>query len=109
MPYSNFWMETDRCGGCKAIEQREIYLHSPHQEKGCEMSAWNLPLGVSLKDVDPPEVDCPACDGTALCDECLGDGKRGFTDDTACKKCGGSGECRKCSGTGNVLKSEIED
>lgn len=54
----------------------------------------NLPPGVTLKDVDPPTVTCPECEG----------GRAGFFIPVfvgekmiaiLCPRCGGTGEIRK--------------
>ena len=49
----------------------------------------------AMVNTDPaPVPDCPACDGSGDCPECLG----GHFDD--CEVCEGEGTCPECDGTG---------
>jgi RecJ-like exonuclease len=55
-----------------------------------------------------PEIDCPVCDGTGICDSCHGKWPNNVIDFdtglpiTVCPNCHGSGKCPDCDGTGKL-------
>lgn len=48
------------------------------------------------------KTTCSDCDGTGVCQDCHGDGKKQAYDNRGTCSCGGSGRCPKCQGSGLV-------
>jgi len=74
---------------------------------------WNvcpscgLPLADRSQHKDPPQIDCPVCDGTgrARCWWCM-DGRPRYPGiDTTCRHCSGTGrwQCSRCGGRGTLI------
>jgi DnaJ-class molecular chaperone len=55
---------------------------------------FNLPPGVTMKDIDPEMKPCPYCDGTGVYTVMDASGS-GEWDSYECKECVGSGEVLK--------------
>ena len=49
-------------------------------------------------------INCPACDGTGVCNMCYGDGKNPLDSNhqLPCTCCRGGGVCPRCHGRGTI-------
>lgn len=88
----NFREYRDEPTELKAFSYQQL-KESAHQEVGLYVGLLH---GTVVLHSCPTKEPCPSCDGSGICNECLG------TKKVTCPVCEGSKECPICEGSGNA-------